>query len=71
MNKMNYENSINKYPLYDNHSSTKTIGPYLLSRIIFILASTLGKGTFGKVKTGIHIATGEKVKNFYKFFRLR
>lgn len=27
----------------------------------FILGKTLGKGTFGKVKLGIHSLTGEKV----------
>ena len=28
----------------------------------FIIGETLGKGTFGKVKLGIHKITGEKVK---------
>ena len=28
----------------------------------FILGKTLGKGTFGKVKLGVHSITGEKVK---------
>ena len=32
----------------------KTIGPYILEK-------TLGQGTFGKVKLGIHILTQEKV----------
>ncbi len=29
----------------------------------FIIGETLGKGTFGKVKLGIHKITGEKVFN--------
>ena len=29
----------------------------------YILGKTLGEGTFGKVKLGIHVLTGEKVKN--------
>ena len=29
----------------------------------FILGKTLGKGTFGKVKLGIHQITGEKVNS--------
>ena len=29
----------------------------------FIIGKTLGKGTFGKVKLGIHRITGEKVIN--------
>jgi serine/threonine protein kinase len=29
----------------------------------FIIGETLGKGTFGKVKLGIHKITGEKVNN--------
>ena len=32
----------------------KTVGHYMLGK-------TLGEGTFGKVKTGTHILTGEKV----------
>lgn len=35
-------------------SRTKNIGHYLLGR-------TIGQGTFGKVKLGTHIPTGEKV----------
>jgi hypothetical protein len=34
----------------------------------FVLGKTIGEGTFGKVKIGTHILTGEKVKmkrNFY------
>ena len=30
----------------------------------FILGKTLGKGTFGKVKLGVHTLTGEKVLLF-------
>ena len=30
----------------------------------FIIGETLGKGTFGKVKLGIHKITGEKVIKF-------
>ncbi len=29
----------------------------------YIIGETLGKGTFGKVKLGIHKITGEKVNN--------
>lgn len=29
----------------------------------YILGKTLGQGTFGKVKLGTHILTGEKVTN--------
>ena len=29
----------------------------------YILGKTLGEGTFGKVKLGTHILTGEKVHN--------
>ncbi len=34
----------------------------------YILGKTLGEGTFGKVKLGTHILTGEKVirTNLYK-----
>ena len=36
----------------------------------FIIGETLGKGTFGKVKLGIHKITGEKVfnKNINSYF---
>lgn len=27
----------------------------------YVLGETIGKGTFGKVKIGLHLATGEKV----------
>lgn len=37
-----------------NESSTNTIGHYIMGK-------TLGQGTFGKVKLGTHILTGEKV----------
>ena len=29
--------------------------------LIYLIGKTLGKGTFGKVKSAIHIVTGEKV----------
>eukprot|EP00965_Chrysotila_dentata_P236114 6201140-Pleurochrysis_carterae.AAC.4 len=28
----------------------------------YVLSKTLGEGTFGKVKLGIHVLTGEKVR---------
>lgn len=31
----------------------------------FILGEKLGEGTFGKVRLGTHILTGEKVYNFF------
>ena len=31
------------------------IGNYELSNFIFFIAKTIGEGTFGKVKIGIHI----------------
>ena len=30
----------------------------------YILGKTLGEGTFGKVKLGTHILTGEKVRHY-------
>jgi serine/threonine protein kinase len=36
------------------HEKTKSIGHYIIGREI-------GQGTFGKVKLGTHILTGEKV----------
>ena len=33
----------------------------MIGNILLILDKTLGKGTFGKVKLGIHVPTGEKV----------
>ena len=33
----------------------------------FVLGKTLGKGTFGKVKLGIHRITGEKVILFFLY----
>ena len=38
----------------DRRSATKNIGQ-------FILGEKLGEGTFGKVRLGTHILTGEKV----------
>jgi 5'-AMP-activated protein kinase catalytic alpha subunit len=35
-------------------SNSNTVGHYILGK-------TLGEGTFGKVKLGTHILTGEKV----------
>jgi 5'-AMP-activated protein kinase catalytic alpha subunit len=37
-------------------STSNTVGHYILGK-------TLGEGTFGKVKLGTHILTGEKVIN--------
>ena len=37
-----------------HHSRGRSIGNYLLSK-------TLGEGTFGKVKLGVHLLTGERV----------
>lgn len=42
-------------------SRTKTIGSYVIGTHVVSLGKTLGKGTFGKVKSAIHIPTGEKV----------
>jgi len=36
-------------------SKMKKLGPYLMGK-------TVGEGTFGKVKAGIHRLTGEKVR---------
>ena len=41
-------------------------GDVLLDR--YEIVSTLGEGTFGKVKLGTHNITGEKVSNPYLFF---
>jgi hypothetical protein len=38
-------------------ANTNVIGNYSLEK-------TIGEGTFGKVKLGYHIPTGEKVANF-------
>ena len=35
-------------------AATRSVGNYMLS-------NTLGEGTFGKVKGGVHLLTGEKV----------
>lgn len=40
---------------------TKKIGNYIIGNIRWNIDKTLGKGTFGKVKLGIHILSGEKV----------
>jgi 5'-AMP-activated protein kinase catalytic alpha subunit len=39
----------------------KRIGNYIIGKCMSILDKTLGKGTFGKVKLGIHAVSGEKV----------
>jgi 5'-AMP-activated protein kinase catalytic alpha subunit len=39
----------------------KRIGNYIIGKRCGKLGETLGKGTFGKVKLGIHALTGEKV----------
>ena len=41
--------------LLRNFPHTKRVGQYLLGR-------TLGEGSFAKVKEGLHILTGEKVR---------
>ena len=43
----------------------KQIGNFIIGNILFLyrLGKTKGKGTFGKVKSGTHCPTGEKVKN--------
>lgn len=41
------------------HEKTKSIGHYILGKAI-------GQGTFGKVKLGTHILTGEKVRKFIR-----
>lgn len=38
-----------------NHAHTKRVGSYLLGR-------TIGEGSFAKVKEGVHVLTGEKVR---------
>ena len=40
-------------------SSSKNLGPKNVGH--YILDKTIGKGTFGKVKLGIHELTGERV----------
>ena len=35
-------------------AATRSVGNYMLS-------NTIGEGTFGKVKGGVHLLTGEKV----------
>lgn len=37
------------------HEKTKSIGHYIIGK-------SIGQGTFGKVKLGTHILTGEKVR---------
>jgi serine/threonine protein kinase len=39
-------------------TNTNAVGHYILGK-------TLGEGTFGKVKLGTHILTGEKVIFYY------
>ena len=45
--------------------SRQEIEPFLQGRRVgcYLLGKTLGEGSFAKVKEGIHIITGEKVKN--------
>lgn len=42
-----------------NYPHTKRVGGYLLGR-------TIGEGSFAKVKEGIHVLTGEKVRSLEK-----
>ena len=46
-----------------NGQTQKTTGPVPKSRSIghYIIGKNIGEGTFGKVKLGTHILTGEKV----------
>ena len=44
-----------------NSNTPKNIGQ-------FILGEKLGEGTFGKVRLGTHILTGEKVKKYKNIF---
>jgi hypothetical protein len=41
----------------DQHGVVKAVGNHILKQ-------TLGKGSMGKVKLGVHIVTGEKVSLF-------
>ena len=45
------------------HTSSKNIGHYVLGNFstFHFLGKNIGEGTFGKVKEGKHILTGEKV----------
>jgi hypothetical protein len=36
---------------------TKTVGNYIIGKILFDLGKNLGEGTFGKVKLGVHTFT--------------
>lgn len=45
------------------HEKTKSIGHYIIGKAI-------GEGTFGKVKLGTHILTGEKVSEITFLFLL-
>ena len=40
-------------------SSSANLGPKNVGH--YVLSKTIGKGTFGKVKLGVHELTGEKV----------
>ena len=46
-------------PSHKNTNNKEDDGKQIIGQ--FILGKTLGKGTFGKVKLGTHIITGEKV----------
>jgi serine/threonine protein kinase len=49
----------------DNLAAPAMVGPQKKSRSIghYIIGKNIGEGTFGKVKLGTHILTGEKVGN--------
>jgi hypothetical protein len=45
-----------------NANGSVTIGHYILgTHPLYLLGKALGKGTFGHVKQGTHVLTGEKV----------
>ena len=46
-----------------SHKSSNAVGHYILGK-------ALGEGTFGKVKLGTHILSGEKVRNSSLFIQI-
>ena len=50
-----------------NSNGNITIGHYMLGnhyKLLILVGKALGKGTFGQVKQGTHILTGEKVSSW-------